>query len=167
MIFDETGRARYPIGVPAYNDPVVHVDWSDDNRREIELGLIKAADSIGQIAAAIDVEPARLCQTVSEWNAVCSSGHDERFGRPAATMWPISQPPFYFAEVWPLVSNTHGGPQHDEHWRVLDGFGQPIPGLYEAGELGGIFGHLYLAGGNLAECYIGAMRAVAHAAGPR
>ena len=38
---------------------------------------------------------------------------------------------------------------------VLDAFGQPIPGLYAAGECGSVFGHLYMSGGNLAECFIG------------
>jgi predicted oxidoreductase len=79
-------------------------------------------------------------------------------------MVPIASPPYYFAPLWPVVSNTHGGPAHNEHWQVLDAFGQPIPGLYEAGELGGIFGFLYLAGGNLAECYIGGWTAGRHAA---
>jgi succinate dehydrogenase/fumarate reductase flavoprotein subunit len=27
--------------------------------------------------------------------------------------------------------------------------------LYAAGELGGVFGHLYISGGNLAECFVG------------
>jgi predicted oxidoreductase len=53
------------------------------------------------------------------------------------------------------VSNTQGGPAHDERQRVLDAFGDPIPGLYAAGELGSVFGHLYMSGGNLAECFIG------------
>jgi succinate dehydrogenase/fumarate reductase flavoprotein subunit len=33
--------------------------------------------------------------------------------------------------------------------------GRPIPGLYAAGELGSVFGHLYLSGGNIAECFAG------------
>ena len=53
------------------------------------------------------------------------------------------------------MSNTQGGPVHDCEQRVLDPFGAPIPGLYAAGECGSAFGHLYLSGGNLAECFIG------------
>jgi predicted oxidoreductase len=44
---------------------------------------------------------------------------------------------------------------HDEEQRVLDAFGAPIPGLYEAGEIGSVFGHIYMSGGNLAECFVG------------
>ena len=70
-------------------------------------------------------------------------------------MEPLSEPPFFFAPVWPIVSNTQGGPVHDERQRVLDAFGDPIAGLYACGELGSVFGHLYLSGGNLAECFVG------------
>jgi predicted oxidoreductase len=64
-------------------------------------------------------------------------------------------PPFHAARVWPVVSNTQGGPVHDAEQRVLDAFGRPIPRLYAAGECGSLFGHLYMSGGNLAECFIG------------
>ena len=55
----------------------------------------------------------------------------------------------------PIVSNTQGGPAHDAAQSVLDAFGAPIPGLFEAGEIGSVFGHIYMSGGNLAECFVG------------
>ena len=67
----------------------------------------------------------------------------------------IAAPPFSGAPIWPIVSNTQGGPAHDAEQRVLDAFGSPIPRLYEAGEIGSVFGHLYMSGGNLAECFVG------------
>ena len=70
-------------------------------------------------------------------------------------MLPLRVQPLYVAQVWQLVSNTQGGPVHDAEQRVLDPFGRPLPGLYAAGELGSAFGHLYMSGGNLAECFIG------------
>jgi len=48
---------------------------------------------------------------------------------------------------------------------VLDPFDQPIPRLYAAGELGSVFGHVYMSGGNLAECFVGGWTAARHAAG--
>jgi len=48
---------------------------------------------------------------------------------------------------------------------VIDAFGAPIPRLYAAGELGSAFGHLYISGGNLAECFIGGQIAGREAAG--
>src|SRR5260370_38425548 len=98
---------------------------------------------------------AALAATVSDWNAACAKGKDGAFGRPPGSMLPIATPPFYAARVWPVVSNTQGGPVHDAEQRVLDALGQPIPRLYAAGECGSLFGHLYISGGNLAECFVG------------
>ena len=69
-------------------------------------------------------------------------------------MTPIKSPPFYGAPVWATLSNTQGGPVHDAEQRIIDVFGKPIPRLYAAGELGSSFGHLYLSGGNIAECMV-------------
>ena len=71
----------------------------------------------------------------------------------------LATPPFYAARLWPVVINTQGGPVHDARQRVLDPFGRPVPRLYAAGELGSVFGHVYLAGGNLAECFVGGRNA--------
>ena len=42
--------------------------------------------------------------------------------------------------------------------------GSQSPGLFAAGELGGVFGHLYISGGNLAECFVGGWTAGRNAA---
>jgi succinate dehydrogenase/fumarate reductase flavoprotein subunit len=80
-------------------------------------------------------------------------------------MVPLDAPPFYVGQVWPLVINTQGGPVHNARQEVLNPYGEAIPGLYAAGELGSVFGHLYLSGGNLAECMIGGRIAGREAAG--
>jgi succinate dehydrogenase/fumarate reductase flavoprotein subunit len=77
----------------------------------------------------------------------------------------IAVPPFYAIQVWPVVSNTQGGPVHDERQRVLDVRGAPIPGLFAAGELGSFFGHIYLLGGNITEAIVGGRIAGREAAG--
>ncbi len=69
-------------------------------------------------------------------------------------MVPIDTPPYYGAQAWPICSNTQGGPVHDGNQSIIDVYGNPIPNLYAAGELGRAFGHLYLSGGNIAECFI-------------
>jgi succinate dehydrogenase/fumarate reductase flavoprotein subunit len=53
---------------------------------------------------------------------------------------------------------------HDAEQRVINSFGEQIPRLYAAGELGGVFGHLYISGGNLAECFVGGWTAGRNAA---
>lgn len=155
MIFDEAGRRMYPMGRGITNDREAHYAWSDDNLREVENGILKRADSLPALAEMLGVDGAALSATVARWNADCEAGADSAFGRLAQTMMPLREPPYYAAALWPVVINTQGGPVHDARQRVIDAFGQPIGRLYSAGELGSAFGHVYMAGGNLAECVVG------------
>jgi predicted oxidoreductase len=66
----------------------------------------------------------------------------------------IDTPPYYVGEAWPVVSNTQGGPVHNARQQIMNVFGEPIPRLYAAGELGSAFGYLYLSGANLSECMV-------------
>jgi succinate dehydrogenase/fumarate reductase flavoprotein subunit len=165
LVFDEEGRKCYPLSIPTFNDPVIAYDWSEDNLKEVESGILVKAATVEDLALKMGVPPVELKETLTAWNKACEKKADKDFGRLPETMMPITTPPFYYGQVWPIVSNTQGGPVHNEHWQILDAFGDPIPGLYEAGECGGIWGHLYLAAGNLAECYIGGWTAARHIAG--
>lgn len=156
LIFDEAGRAMYPMGRSVINGRAEDFyAWSPDNSREIELGIFQRAGDVGALASLMGVPEDVLADTIAVWNRDCAQGEDTAFGRRAETMTPLSTPPYYLGQVWPLVINTQGGPVHDCEQRVIDPFGTPIAGLYAAGELGSVFGHLYLSGGNLAECVIG------------
>jgi succinate dehydrogenase/fumarate reductase flavoprotein subunit len=105
-----------------------------------------------------------LAHTIADWNNACDRQEDPAYGRPPTSMVKIAEPPFYVAEVWPVCSNTHGGPVHDDKQRVINSFGETILRLFAAGELGGVFGHLYISGGNLAECFVGGWTAGRNAA---
>ena len=164
IICDENGRKLYPLGRPTSNDPDVRYDWSDDNMKEVENGILKRADSIGELAQTLGADPAAFKETVDRWNGHCAAGGDPDFGRPAGTMIPIDTPPFYGAQSWPICSNTQGGPVHDGRRRIIDAYGRPIGNLYSAGELGSAFGHLYMSGGNIAECFVSGRVAGANAA---
>lgn len=155
LLFDDAGRKLYPVAKSFINDPDIDVyDWSDDNLREVDLGILKRADTLQDLATLLKVDFATLDRTISDWNELCRSGAADTFGRPAASRCPLDTPPYYFGEVWPVVSNTQGGLVHDIEQRVLNPYGDPMPRLYVAGELGSIWGFLYLSGGNLAECFI-------------
>ncbi len=154
MVCDEEGRRMYPLGKPTSNDEGVRYVWSEDNMQEVELGILKRSDSLSELAQRLGIDAAALERSVARWNLMCGRGADEDFGRPAGSMMRIERPPFYGAPVWATVSNTQGGPVHDAEQRVIDVFGEPIPRLYAAGELGSSFGHLYLSGGNIAECFV-------------
>jgi hypothetical protein len=155
LILDADGRQRYPLAAPAWHDAAVAERWRDTSPADMDEAILSKADSIASLAGAVGLAPAALAATVGDWNAACAAGRDAAFGRPPGSMLPIATPPFYAAKVWPVVSNTQGGPVHDAEQRVLDAFARPIRRLYAAGECGSLFGHLYMSGGNLAECFIG------------
>jgi succinate dehydrogenase/fumarate reductase flavoprotein subunit len=164
MIMDEAGRGNYPIVSPTFNDRRFKFAWSETTLRSLEAKILHKADSISELAVLSGMDEMVLEQTISDWNAACDSGRDRVFERPPTSMLKIANPPFYYAQVWPICSNTHGGPVHDAEQRVLDAFGTPIARLFAAGELGGVFGHLYISGGNLAECFVGGWTAGRNAA---
>ena len=146
----------YPLGGVVFNDrDVVPYEWSADNLKEVENGILRKCDSVEDLAGALGCQTAQLEATLDAWNAACAAGQDQAHGRPSQTMVPLATPPYYVGEIWPVVSNTQGGPVHDAVQRVIDPYGEPIARLYEAGEVGSIWGHLYLSGANLSECFIG------------
>ena len=165
LIYDELGRRRFPMGNPAYNEQDMTYVWSQDNSKEIEEGIIKKADTVGELADMFGLDGNRVKATMERWNEMCVSKVDVEFGRPAGTMMKIQRPPFYGGQVWPVLSNTQGGPVHDSKQRIIDVNGNAIPRLYAAGEMGSSFGHLYLAGGNIAECFVTGRIAGKEAAG--
>ncbi len=154
LIFDENGRKMYPIGRPTSNDQGVRLHWSEDNLAEVDLGILKKADSIPELARMLGVDVAAAEQSIKRWNAACERGGDDDHGRPAGTMARIDTPPYYGAPAWCIMTNTQGGPVHNGKQQILDVFGDPIPRLYAAGEMGSSFGHLYLSGSNISECFV-------------
>ena len=154
MVCDEEGRKLYPLGKATSNDEGLRYEWSGDNLREVELGILKRADSLAELAALLCIDPGALEASVRHWNQMCDRGSDEDFGRPRGSMMAIAKPPFYGAPVWATLSNTQGGPVHDAEQRIIDVYGKPISRLYAAGELGSAFGHLYISGGNIVECFV-------------
>jgi succinate dehydrogenase/fumarate reductase flavoprotein subunit len=164
LICDEAGRKLYPLGKATSNDEGLRYDWSEDNLKEVELGIIKRANTLEGLADALGIDAGAMKASVERWNAQCAAGSDADYARPAGSMMPVAEPPFYGAPVYPTLSNTQGGPVHDAHSRIVDVYGTPIPRLYAAGELGSAFGHLYMSGGNIAECFVTGRVAGRHAA---
>ena len=158
LIFDENGRKRGPLAEPLAVGQRIY-DWSKDNVEEINKGWIIRAESLESLHSIIYETKENegkillnvFLETIAEWNKSATNGSDW-LGRPKSTMIPIDAPPYYAIPVWPIITNTQGGPMHNVRQQVIDAFGDPIPKLYCVGELGSFFGHLYQLAGNLAEC---------------
>lgn len=157
MIFDEEGRKLGPVSRPM-GLLQYYYEWSEDNTREIDKGWILKAGTLTELAEKIKklsenggmMEGKALSETVAEWNNAIDKGSDLLM-RPPKSMMPIKTSPFYAVQVWPIISNTQGGPMHNGNQQVLDVRFKPVPRLYAVGELGSFFANLYQLGGNLGE----------------
>lgn len=68
-----------------------------------------------------------LAATIERYNACCAEGADEDFGRPAESLLPLDNPPYYAWPIYPGGCSTLGGPKKNEHAQVLDVNDEPIP----------------------------------------
>jgi tricarballylate dehydrogenase len=108
------------------------------------------ADTIAEMARAIDVPPEALASTVESYNRACSPGDFRPLEidglatkglQPPKSNWatPLDEGPFH---AYPIISAnvfTFGGVKVDEHGRVLDSDGNLIRNLYAAGEVIGLY----------------------------
>ncbi|MEG0376445.1 MAG: FAD-binding protein [Raoultibacter sp.] len=141
FVFDSEGLAKGAIPASATTDPE-------------KDGYAHKADSIEELASKMGVPVEELVTTVDQWNECCANGKDIFFHRPESTLVPVLAPPFYAQLCAPSFLNTDGGPVRDAQGAILDYEGNPIKGLYSAGEFGSIWGHYYEGGGNVAECLV-------------
>ncbi len=155
LIVDAAGHRRYPLSAPTWHDTEIAQTYGQAGPRDFDDAILQVFDTLAALADHFGLDPGVLAASVRAWNAQIASEAPDPFGRQGASRLPIATAPFRAAPIWPIVSNTQGGPAHDARQRVLDAFGDPIPGLFEAGEIGSVFGHIYMSGGNLAECFTG------------
>ncbi len=182
-IFDEKGRMGGKLGTPFGYAAITH-QWSRDNSAEIKKGWILRGETIFSLAEQIGLDGTTLEATVRAWNEGVKDGKDHQFQRPmrspikkgglayknqARRIWsaPINVPPYYALPLYPALANTQGGPRRDAKAQVLDAYGQPIPRLYSAGELGSMWGIIYQGSGNIGECIVFGRIAGRNAAGEK
>jgi succinate dehydrogenase/fumarate reductase flavoprotein subunit len=142
-VFDRRRFEAGPLESPAGQALTGVYRWSPDNRRELAAGWIVRGDSVAEVAERAGIaDPLAAQRSVEAYNRACARGSDE-FRRPAESLVPLDRPPYYCVPLYPGASHTCGGPRRNERGEVLDPFGEPIPGLYGAGELGQAIAHLY------------------------
>ena len=120
------------------------------------------ADSISELAIKLNLDPAKLETTVTDFNAACSITKgvgtfdhtvlDDCVTEgltPAKTHWalPLDKPPYQGFALKPGVTFTYLGARVDDEARVLFE-GKPSPNLFAAGEVmaGNVLGKGYVAG---------------------
>lgn len=162
-VFDENGLMA---GISS--DSAWDIVPSEGFAKEIESGVILKASTLEELAGMIDVPADDLLATVEEFNGYASSGLDPMYGRNPETMSPFSpEGPYYAWEAVRGVLNSQGGAERDANCQVISTTGEPIPHLYEAGELGFIAAKLYNGGGNLGDTGASGRIAGRNAAAPK
>ena len=107
---------------------------------QVQYGMITRADTLAELAEAINMPADALEATIAEFNDLVKAGKPDQFGR---RTWEntIEEGPFYAVAFTPVVHHTMGGLEINGSAEVLNAEGQVIEGLYAAGEVtGGIHG---------------------------
>lgn len=129
-------------------------------REALALGRLLTEPTLEAIARRVGIDPAALAATVERYNHFVRNGTDEEFGRTGLSSGygkrvELKRGPWY---AYPSTSGliaTYCGVTVDTETRVLDVFGEPIAGLFSAGEMtGGFHGVAYMTGSSLGKCVI-------------
>ena len=140
-----------------------------------------SAPTLAELAGQLGLPPRALERTVAEYNAAMVPGQfnahvrDGRAARltPPKSNWafPLQSPPYIGYPLTCAITFTFGGVRTDSLARVITPTGAPVPGLYAAGEVTGLYYHQYPAGtsvlraatfGRLAGAHAAAQHASAH-----
>jgi succinate dehydrogenase/fumarate reductase flavoprotein subunit len=142
-VFDSQYREQYAVLTVLPGDP--DPEWMI--RDEMVAGLARRAG----------IDAAGLTATIARWNAFVAQGHDDDFERHKApidlrgahpSMGTIERPPFYALPVYQGTLGTKGGPVTNASGQVLATGGEPIAGLYAAGNvMASVAGPAYYGGG--------------------
>ena len=113
----------------------------------IKDGYVFKGESIEELAKAIDVPADKLKSTIERFNELAEKGVDEDFGNAAITT--VQEGTLYALKVMPATLGTFGGPRVNLKGEVLNALGEPIKGLYAAGEAanGQLYKDVYPASG--------------------
>jgi len=124
---------------------------------------VTKADSLGELATKIEVDAQGLKDTIKRFNGFAVEGVDKDFRRgeslydhfygdpehkPNPNLGEVSEAPFYALQVYPGAIGTKGGAKVNGRSQVLGVDGEPVEGLYAAGNvMAGITGPGYPGAG--------------------
>lgn len=123
----------------------------------IKRGVVQSFDTIEELATTYSIPLVELKETLERYRLSLLHGRDIEFGKPISQdLKPIEHPPFYAIRLMPKVHHCMGGVRINERAQVLSiANGQPIPGLYAAGEVtGGVHGASRLGSNAIVDCLV-------------
>jgi fumarate reductase flavoprotein subunit len=152
-IFDEDGRVQhtgaYDTSVPFRRDDL-RLDWVGIDQSAQRTAVIVRADTVAELAKGVGASPEVLTRTLERYNAASDAGGGDEFFCAPETLVAIRRPPFYAVETRvACIILTGYGMRIDTEARVLTPAGEPVPGLFAAGEaVGNYYGEIYPASGS-------------------
>ncbi len=132
------------------------------------LAEVYSADDPGDLAAQIGVSGEALAEAITRYDALFDTGQDDDFGKPLQEYSPLAGPPWTAVALVPAAAKSFGGLATLPDGQVLDPLGDPVPGLYGAGEAIGFLGTPAVGrgwSGSVSAVYYGGRVAGAAAAG--
>ncbi|MFY7834987.1 MAG: FAD-dependent oxidoreductase [Novosphingobium sp.] len=155
LVIDQRYKDKYPTFTSTPGSPIP--------------SYMMQADTLEELAAMAGIDAVGLVATVDRFNQMVRNGRDEDFHRgentydnyymwgdtdfepPYRTLGLIDQGPFYAVKMEAGALGTAGGPKTNADGQVVDWNGNPIPGLYAAGNaMAAVLGEAYGgAGGTL------------------
>ena len=121
----------------------------------VKADLTVQSDTIEGLAEQLGIDPATLAKTLADWNECVANQRDPEFGRTTGMNADLTTPPYYAIKIAPGIHHTMGGVKIDTAAQVINTDGQPIPGLFAAGEVtGGVHGGNRLGGNAVADIVI-------------
>ncbi|RGB60195.1 flavocytochrome c [Lactococcus petauri] len=144
----QDGKYAYAIFGEGTKDKVKAVD------QYISKNMVVEADNVEELAKKLDIKPEELKATVTKWNKAVADKKDSEFGRTTGMTNDISGK-VYAIKVAPGIHHTMAGVKINTQTQVLKEDGQPIKGLYAAGEVtGGLHGGNRIGGNAVADIII-------------
>lgn len=136
-ILAQTGEQAYEIWDQKAADDTKVVDiHSDEFENLTSRNLCAKADTLEEACEPFGIDAAELKKTIDTWNGYVDAGKDEEFNY-RGTLNKIDTPPYYIMVYKPAVHYTMGGLHINTDAQVISTSGEPIPGLYAAGEVAG------------------------------
>jgi 3-oxosteroid 1-dehydrogenase len=154
LILDQRYKDKYPTFTSPPGSPIP--------------SYMMQAETLEELAALAGIDAPGLTATAERFNTMVRAGHDDDFNRgdnsydnfymgdpafeaPYRTLGVIDQGPYYAVKMESGALGTAGGPKTNGDAQVLDWQGNPIPGLYAAGNaMAAVLGEAYGgAGGTL------------------
>lgn len=155
LIIDQRYKDKYPAFTSTPGSPIP--------------SYMMQAETLEALAEMAGIDAEGLTATVERFNGMVRKGHDDDFNRgdntydnfymwgdmdfdpPYRTLGVIDQGPFYAVKMESGALGTSGGPKTNDNAQVVDWDGNPIAGLYAAGNaMSAVLGEVYGgAGGTL------------------